>query len=230
MKGIRALAAAIFIAVNLFPSVVYAHAESYMFYARAESRAVYFYSSQSQSSALFTIPYTYCVQVLSEAGEWYYVKYADDYGIYRALYGYCLKDTLTAVDGVPSPVYLYKEVQVTYTADASDSSLPVLSELTVTAAFYGTYYSGPTAYSYVLCNGSYGYIEGANDDYELVDYITDSNNDNSNDDSPTDGTADSDESSDENDSNKIIAGVLLALLAVATVMILLITGNRKKYG
>lgn len=228
MKGICALAAAIILAACFNQPVLQTNAESYLFFARAETRYAYFYSSKTQSSALFTIPYTYCVQVISEDGDWYYVKYADDYGCYRSLYGYCLKDTLTAVNGVPSPVYLYKEVQVTYNADSSESSLPVLSELTVTAAFYGTFYSGPTAYSYVLCNGSFGYIEGANDDYELVDYAADDTADGT----ESDGDADSDEdgeSSEGSGGNVIIAVVLIAL-AAATVIVLLLTGNRKKFG
>ena len=225
MKGICALAAAIILAACINQPVLQTNAENYLSFARAETRYAYFYSTKNQSSALFTIPYTYCVQVLSEDGEWYYVKYADDYGCYRAVYGYCLKDTLTVVSGVPSPVYLYKEVQVTYNADASDSSLPVLSELTVTAAFYGTFYSGPTAYSYVLCNGSFGYIEGANDDYELVDYKTDDEDDGG----ISDSDSDADESGDEG-SNKITAVVILAMLAAATVIILLLSGNRKKFG
>ncbi len=221
MKGLCALAAAVILAACFYQPVTAADAESYLFFARAETRYAYFYASKSQSSALFTVPYTYCVQVLSEDGEWYYVKYADDYGYYRAVYGYCLKDTLTVVSGVPSPVYLYKEVQVTYNADSSESSLPVLSELTVTAAFYGTYYSGPTAYSYVLCNGSFGYIEGANDDYELVDYKTDDDDD---------GDGNTDDSGTGSGDKKIIAGVVLAVLAVAAVALLLLTGKRKNFG
>lgn len=227
MKGLCALAAAVILAACFYQPVYTADADSYLFFARAETRYAYFYSSKNPSSALFTIPYTYCVQVLSEDGEWYYVKYADDYGYYRAVYGYCLKETLTVVSGVPSPVYLYKEVQVTYNADASDSSLPVLSELTVTAAFYGTFYSGPTAYSYVLCNGSYGYIEGANDDYELVDYQATETDSDSDGDS---GAVDDGGSESSGGDGKIVAGVILVLLAAGTVVVLLLTGSRRKFG
>ncbi len=228
MKVFCALAAAVILSACIQQPALPAAAESGTFFARAETRTAYFYSSENPSSALFTVPYTYCVQVLDEDGEWYYVKYADDYGSYRAIYGYCLKDSLTAVSGTPSPVYLYKEVQVTYTADTSDSSLPVLSELTVSAAFYGTFYSGPTAYSYVLCNGSFGYIEGANDDYELVDYKTDDAQ--TSDTGADENNNDSGDADDDGTNTKIIAGVTLGIIAAVTVLLLLLTGNKKKFG
>lgn len=220
MKGISAIVAAIILAACINQPFFAASADSAYFYARAETRYAYFYASKSQSSALFTVPYTYCVQVLGEDGDWYYVKYADDYGIYRALYGYCLKDTLTAVNGTPSPVYLYKEVTVTYSADSTQSSLPVLGELTVSAAFYGTFYSGPAAYSYVLCQGAYGYIEGANDDYELVDYQT-------NDTQADEGATDS--QTEDSADGKLIAGIAIAVIAAACVALMLLTGRRRRF-
>ena len=47
-------------------------------------------------------------------------------------------------------------VTVTFKTDAPTGSLPVLNELNVTAAFYGTYYSGAAAYSYVLYDRKFG--------------------------------------------------------------------------
>jgi hypothetical protein len=136
-------------------------------YARSENKAGYFFTQKDLSTSLFCVPYTYCVQILRDDGDWYYVKYADDVGIYKALYGYCQKSDFSLLSQKPDVTYLYKVIQVTYKADELSPNLPVLNELTVEAAFYGTYYSGATAYSYVLCEGSFGYISGANDDYPL---------------------------------------------------------------
>lgn len=136
-------------------------------FAQATTKTAYFFSEKDVSKSLFAVPYTYCVQVLSEDGEWYYCKYADDLGSYRSLYGYCLKSDFVAVDELPERPYLYKNVNVTYHPDLSDASLPVVGNMTVQASFYGTYYAGKTAYSYVLCGDSFGYILGANDDYPL---------------------------------------------------------------
>ncbi|MGN0815089.1 MAG: hypothetical protein ACI4MH_07645 [Candidatus Coproplasma sp.] len=136
-------------------------------YARAVVADGYFFTQKDLSTSLFAVPYTYCVQVIREDGEWYYVKYAEDSGVYRAMYGYVLKKDFTPLYERPDVVYLYKPITITYRADEGASSLPVLGEITVEAAFYGTYYSGATAYSYVLCQGSFGYIQGANDDYPL---------------------------------------------------------------
>lgn len=136
-------------------------------YARADARDIYFCEKKDLKYALFTIPYTYCVEILSIDGEWYYVKYAEDNGTYRALYGYCLSTNLTPIETPTERKFLSKMVTVTFRADTPSGSLPVLSELNVTAAFYGTYYSGASAYSYVLYDGNFGYIYGANDDYPL---------------------------------------------------------------
>lgn len=136
-------------------------------YARADAKNVYFCERKDLNYALFTIPYTYCVEILSTDGDWYYVKYADDAALYKALYGYCLSENLTPIEEPPENIYLNMPVTVTYRTDMPSGSLPVLNELNVTAAFYGTYYSGATAYSYVLYDGKFGYIYGANDNYPL---------------------------------------------------------------
>lgn len=136
-------------------------------YARADAKDVYFCERKDLNYALFTIPYTYCVEILSVDGDWYYVKYADDAALYKALYGYCLSANLTPVEEPPENIYLNMPVTVTFRTDTPVGSLPVLNELNVTAAFYGTYYSGATAYSYVLYDGKFGYIYGANDNYPL---------------------------------------------------------------
>ena len=136
-------------------------------YARADSRDVYFCDRKDLNYALFAIPYTYCVEILSTDGDWYYVKYAEDTALYKARRGYCLKENLTPVNEPPENIYLNMPVTVTFRTDMPAGSLPVLDELNVTAAFYGTYYAGATAYSYVLYGDQFGYIYGANDDYPL---------------------------------------------------------------
>lgn len=161
------LAALIFTAVFPHtPKGLKAHAATAR-YARADARNIYFCERKDLNYALFTIPFTYCVEILSTDGEWYYVKYAEDAYLYKALYGYCLSENLTPVEAPPENIYLNMPVIVTFRTDTPVGSLPVLGEMNVTAAFYGTYYAGATAYSYVLYDGQFGYIYGANDNYPL---------------------------------------------------------------
>lgn len=146
-------------------------------YARAAVRTAYFFNEKNTSSCLFAVPYTYCIEVLREDSDWYYAKYANDAGIYKALYGYCRKQDFTVEEGVPETTYLYKTVVVNYSVNGGSPSLPVLGEISLDAAYYGTFYSGATVYSYVYCQGSFGYIEGANDDYPLNTPATDDGGD-----------------------------------------------------
>lgn len=198
----------------------YAAAEpSGVSYAQAIARNVYFYKDRDLSTALFAIPYTYCVRILSSEDDWYYVKYADDNGLYRALYGYCLKENLTPVEAPPENLYLDKPVTVTYKTEAPPvGSLPVLSELNVTAAFYGAYYVGGVALSYVLCENpageySFGYINGANDDYPLNEIP----------DPPVAAAV------KKGANAKLIIALALTALAAAALVILYLTGRRKSF-
>lgn len=192
-----------------------AHAATFR-YARADAKDIYFCERKDLNYALFTIPYTYCVEILSTDGEWYYVKYAEDVALYKALYGYCLSENLTPVEEPPDNIYLNMPVTVTFRTDTPVGSLPVLSELNVTAAFYGTYYSGATAYSYVLYDGKFGYIYGANDNYPLNEIPTEPD--------PDDEPAKSGGSSN----TKLITVLALTGLAAVTLVVLYFTG-RKKY-
>lgn len=222
MKLLSAFIAILIILINglsgamlsppLFGNSVFAEEFSGVVYAKAEVRDAYVCSEPSSEFAMFAIPYTYCAQVLSESGDWYRVKYAEDNGIYRAVYGYCLKSSLTLLSEIPQTTYLHKTVTVKYTADTPSTSLPVLGEITVTAAYYGTYYQGPAAYSYVLCDGSFGYISGANDDYPL----------NTSTDKPP-----STETPKADANVQLIVAVCLGVLASAA-LLLLFFGNRKK--
>ena len=76
------MAALIFVIV---PNTVKAYAAVIPRYARADARDIYFCERKDLNYALFTIPYTYCVEILSTDGEWYYVKYAEDISHNRAL-------------------------------------------------------------------------------------------------------------------------------------------------
>ena len=217
MKQLKSLVFCL-LAVTIFISVApdgnYARGATAR-YARADARDIYFCERRDLNYALFTIPYTYCVEILSTEGEWYYVKYAEDGSLYKALYGYCLSKNLTPVDTPPENIYLNMPVTVTYRTDTPQGSLPVLSEMNVTAAFYGTYYSGATAYSYVLYDGQFGYIYGANDDYPLNEI-------------PAPDIVE--EPKSESKSNKkLITVLILAGLASATLIVLYLTGRRKYY-
>lgn len=220
MKVLSAIAACLTILISACftfalpaPRHLAAHAESAV-YARAETTTAYLCTQPASEYAIFALPYTYCVEITGEQGDWYKVKYAEDFGIYRAVQGYCLKSSLKILEEKPATVYLYKQISVTYTVDVPSTSLPVLGEITVSAAYYGAYYQGPAAYSYVLCDGSFGYIPGANDDYPL-NVIPEK-------DPPTEDTEKT-----ESDAGKIVAAVIFGVVAVGA-LALLILGNRKK--
>lgn len=218
MKGIAVLLLSIIIALSApLATPVYAAGASY---ARAAVRDAYFFSEKNLSSSLFAVPYTYCVEVLRDDGDWYYVRYANDTGLYKALYGYCRKQDFTTVEGTPQVTYLYKTVTVTYKTDGGTTSLPVLNEIAVEAAFYGTYYSGATAYSYVFCQGSFGYIAGANDDYPLNIEEGDDGKDEPKEDGETKGV----------NAGLITAIIICALAAAAFVMLYFTTRKKRTDG
>ena len=185
-------------------------------YARADARDIYFCERKDLNYALFTIPYTYCVEILSSDGDWYYVKYAEDNGMYRALRGYCLSANLTPVDEPPERLYLNMPVTVTFKADNPVGSLPVLNELNVTAAFYGTYYAGASAYSYVLYDGGFGYIYGANDNYPLNQI-------------PEEQPPAAETPTQSGGNTKLITAIGLTALAAAALVILYFTGRKSRY-
>ena len=191
-----------------------ANADSYR-YARANVKTAYFFTDKDISSSLFAVPYTYCIEILRDEGDWYYARYGADEGIYRTIYGYCRKSDFDVVDGTPTVTYLYKSVTVTYSTGDDTGSLPVLNEINVEAAFYGTYYSGATAYSYVYCQGSFGYIRGANDDYPLN--------------LPDDeGGADEPQPEEEEGMNVgLISALVICALAAAAIAMLYFTTRRK---
>ena len=182
-------------------------------YARATSREAYFCTSADLATGIFAVPYTYCVEILSEEGDWYRVKYAEDYGIYRAVYGYVQKSDFEVLSEAPKTVYLYKSVSVTFSQDAPAGNLPVIDDITVTAAFYGSYYSGAAGYSYVLCDDSFGYIVGANEDYPLI--------------LPEDDAADTEDDAQPNNSVTVVASVVIGALALLALALLVLSGKKR---
>lgn len=182
-------------------------------YARATSREAYFCTSADLATGIFAVPYTYCVEILSEEGDWYRVKYAEDYGIYRAVYGYVQKSDFEVLSEAPKTVYLYKSVSVTFSQDAPAGNLPVIDDITVTAAFYGSYYSGAAGYSYVLCDDSFGYIVGANEDYPLI--------------LPEDDAADTEDDAQPNNRGTVVASVVIGALALLALALLVLSGKKR---
>ena len=137
-------------------------------YAYADiGSSCWFFTEKNEKSALFMIPQTYCVQILRDEGDWYKVQYAEDAGIYKARQGYCLKDDLILLEKPLENLYLHMPVKIIYHTDSSTNLLPSLGDIEITAAYYGAYSFGKTACSYVLCNGNFGYITGAIEDYPL---------------------------------------------------------------
>lgn len=182
-------------------------------YARADTRNAYFCSEKDIEKALFALPYTYCVEILAEDGDWYFVRYAQDVGLYRAVTGFCKKEGLTKVDNPPVNIFLDYPVVVTFSAATPpDGSLPTLGKIDVTAAYYGVYYRGAVAYSYVLYNGEFGYVQGSHEDYPLNEIPADI---------PITPSADTEGNA------KLITALIICALAVAAIAVLFFTGKRK---
>lgn len=216
--------------VPVYAAPVYAYGQTYsdsvpaegLTYARANVRDAYFFKSTNLTSSVFAVPYTYCVQVISEEGDWYYAAYASDYGAYKQQTGYVRKSDFTLLDGVPRVTYLYKTVPITFTIDTGEATLPTLN-MTVEAAYYGTYYSGATVYSYVCYQNSFGYIKGAYDDYPLN--LDDETQDNV----PTsgDGVTQTNGGQAKLSVGLIVLIVLVALFAVVMVILYFATRRTK---
>ena len=81
------------------------------------------------------------------------------------------------------------------------------------AAFYGSYYSGAAGYSYVLCQGSFGYIAGANDDYPLIE---------------TTPLPDEEIPDTSGGSGTIIAAVVIGILVAAALALALLSGRKTR--
>ncbi len=167
MKKLTLLLCLVLIFAALMPQYAYAAADNL---AKPVGKEGYFFSEKDTSSALFAVPYTYCVKVIRDEGDWLYVSYAEDEGSYKKIYGYCKSDQFEYVTSAPQNEYLNKLVTVTYTADVATGAFNPPSDFDVEAAYYGVYRHGADYLSYVLCRGTFCYVDGANDDYPLNVY------------------------------------------------------------
>ena len=190
------------------PTTEYGDAQAV--YARALSREAYLCSEKNESSGLFAVPYTYCVQVLSEEDGWYSVKYAEDSGIYKAVYGYVRTEDFAVLESAPETTFLYMPVNVTYSQPPA-GGLPAIDDITVTAAFYGNFYSGGAGYSYVLYGDSFGYISGATENYPITEIS-----------SPPDPLS-------QKPAGTVVAVfIVLGVLAAVTVALFALSGKRRR--
>lgn len=213
-----AAAAAVIFVCTAFTSAIftteYARAEAGARYARATTRECYFYSSPQNSAALFAVPYTYCVEITGEDGDWYAATYAEDTGDFRAVRGYVKKSQFLPLDGTPEVVWLNKTVSITFSQETPPGNLPVIDDITLSAAFYGTFYSGGAGYSYVLCEDSFGYITGAIEDYPIIEEQK--------------PQEDQPQQSPAPDGGAIVAFVAIALLVVLAAALLFLSGKKSK--
>lgn len=145
------------IACNIMSGTT-AYAAAYYCYAYVdEGVTAYFCSEPDSRASLFAVPETYCVTVIEEYDDnWYYVKYAEDDGVYIALYGYMLKSDVVTSEQPLENVYLHMTVKLKYSTDKVNGMTSV-PDIEVTAAFYGSYLKGGAECSYLYCNGSFGY-------------------------------------------------------------------------
>lgn len=216
MKVLKAALCLIFAIIISLPAPArYARAEDGRKYAVATSRYVYLCEEMDLNSDRFAIPFSYCVEIKKEYDEWYFVSYAKDEGIYSAVNGYCKKTDLTEVTEPPQNAYLYYPLEVELHSLSADSSLPDLT-FTITVPFYGNYYKGATAYRCVRYNGEFGYVEGEVDDYDVNELPA----------APTFSTSQPETHDDGN--AKLFTALIIVGIALTAIVVLLITGKRKK--
>lgn len=173
---------------------------------------VYICSEKNEDSALFIVPQTYCVEILGDDGTWYYVKYAEDNDVYRAVYGYCLKGGLVLTETPLENLYLNVTLKVIFRNDQPSGYLPPL-EMELTAAYYGEYNLGKTKLSYVYCGEKFGYVTERVENYPLNDLPQ-----------PTVGPID-DKPDDGN--AMLIAALTITLAAAAAIAVLYFSGRHK---
>ena len=158
MKKILTMLALFILLTIGAPTATAATAELSPQYACVLSDDVYFYTSENESSGIFTLPKTYYVKVLSTGERFTRVEYLTDTEYTKTLVGYCLTHQLTFVDYVPRQPFLYATVEVVYTAADGEGSDELLEKLVFTCGYYGEYSIGAKRYAYVYQNGSCAYV------------------------------------------------------------------------
>lgn len=128
-------------------------------YACILSDEAFFYSAKDEKRGVFLLPKTYYVKILEADEEFCRIEYLYDDAYVQKLVGYAKTSDLTPVPYVPKRPYLYRLVEVSYTIDGGNAqNSGFLDRITVTCAYYGDYRIGSETYSYILRDGSFGYI------------------------------------------------------------------------
>ncbi len=128
-------------------------------YACVLTDEAFFYSSRDERRGVFLLPKTYYVKLLDVDEEFCKIEYLYDDTYVQKLIGYAKTSDLTPVPYVPKRPYLYRLVDVHYTiGGGSVPSSGFLDQITITCAYYGDYRIGSETYSYILREGSFGYI------------------------------------------------------------------------
>lgn len=128
-------------------------------YACAEKENVLFYEKPSEDSALFALPQSYYVKVLSKGATYSYVQYLETVSSFHSVFGYCKTEELLFVDYVPLNPYLYLTFPVSYSVDSpSEGFTSNLTSFSYPCVYYGEYTLGGTPLSYVYLNGHFGYL------------------------------------------------------------------------
>lgn len=162
MKRLKAmLLAALFLNILIVPFARFSTAKAELageYGYVDEGASVAFCSDKNTATQLFFIPETYCVKILYRDGDWLRVVYGEDAPPYRALEGFVLDDGLVFSDERPERPYLYITFKVAFSPKDDSGYLPGLGDAEFDAAYYGSYTVGTQSYSYVLCNGNFGYV------------------------------------------------------------------------
>lgn len=133
-------------------------------YACVLTDEAFFYSAKDEKRGVFLLPKTYYVKILEVDEEFCKIEYLYDDTYVQKLVGYAKTSDLTPVPYVPKRPYLYRLIDVHYTiGDGSAPGSGFLDQITITCAYYGDYRIGSETYSYILRDGSFGYIPKPDD-------------------------------------------------------------------
>lgn len=128
-------------------------------YACILTDEAFFYATRDEKRGVFLLPKTYYVKILEVEAEFCRVEYLYDDAYVQKLVGYVKTSELTPVPYVPKRPYLYRLVDVSYTIQGGAiQNSGFLDQITITCAYYGDYRIGSETYSYILRDGSFGYI------------------------------------------------------------------------
>lgn len=132
-----------------------ATAETVGSYAYVPNSSVRFYSEEAEGRlALFSLPESYYVRILTEEGAYYRVEYMTSTPN-RGITGYCLKSDLIPVPYAPVSPYPNATFFLTYRL-SDENATGSLSRITVECVCYGLYEDGK--YCYVYRDGAFGYV------------------------------------------------------------------------